>query len=153
MKKSIIKSALVLMMVLLTVPILNAQPNVKNGPGSGKNNVKSSLNLSAEQQEQMKTLRLAHYKEMKPLKFSMAELKAQYRTLMAAETVDMKLLSNNIDQQTALMNKTQKLQAYQQIKVKEILTDEQEMMMAQKQFRGKKGRGPHSGFRHAPAQK
>ena len=65
----------------------------------------------------------------------------------------MELLSKNIDEQTEVVNKTKKLSAYHQIKVKEILTDEQEMMMAQKQFRGKKGRGGHSEFRHHRSQR
>lgn len=153
MKKTLFKSAALFALAILMIAGVNAQPPKGNGPGMGKSNVKFSLNLSEEQQEQMKALRIEHYKELKPLKYQMAELKAGYRTLMAEETVDMKLLGNNIDQQTALMNKTQKLQAYHQIKVKEILTDEQEMMIARKQIAGKHqsaGRSGGPGNRKGP---
>jgi hypothetical protein len=62
----------------------------------------------------------------------MAELKAQQKTLMSEESVDMKLVNKNIDDQTALMNKIQKLMAEHRLAVKEIFTDEQEMMISKR---------------------
>jgi Spy/CpxP family protein refolding chaperone len=132
---------------------LNAQPRRGQGPGQGLNqgfgraNFQSALNLSEEQQDQMKTLRIEHQKAMRPLKNKIIELKAQNRTLMSESEVDIKGVNKNIDEQTALSNKIQKLQAEHKLAVREILTDEQEMMIASRSGkRGMPGYGRHSGY-------
>ncbi len=97
--------------------------------------------LTPEQQEAMKALRLEHFKAMKPLKNKMAELKARERTLMSEEKVDMKALNSVIDEQTNLLNKIKKLQVEQRLKMKENLTDEQIMILEQRRshFRSRGG--------------
>jgi Spy/CpxP family protein refolding chaperone len=96
-----------------------------------------ALDLTEEQQEQMKALRLEHYKEMKPLKNQMAELKAREKTLMSEENVDMKAINSVIDGETELLNKIKKLQAGHRLAVRDILTEEQLMKLEQgMNFRG-----------------
>lgn len=111
------------------------------GPGrrAGQFSQQRALDLTPEQQEQIKALRMEHYKTMKPLKNKMAELKARERTLLSEEKVDMKAMNSNIDEQTSLINKIKKLQVEQKLKMKENLTDEQIMLLER--------RNPHFGRR------
>ncbi len=86
-------------------------------------------NLTDEQKEQLNSLRVEHYKEMKPMKAEMAELKAREHTLMSQEVVDVKSVNKLIDEQTSLMNKIQKKNLNHRLAVREILSDEQLMML------------------------
>jgi len=101
----------------------------KFGNGHARMNQALALDLTEEQTEAMKALRLEHYKTMKPLRNKMVELKARERTLLSEEVVDLKLVNKGIDEQTDLMNKMKKLQAEQKVNAKEILTDEQIMKL------------------------
>ena len=120
------------------------------GPGYGQYD-QTFLNLSDEQKEELKTLRLKHYKEIKPLRAEMGELQARQRTLMSQEEVDVKSVNKLIDEKTSLTNEMQKKKVNHQLAFREILTDEQQMMLDQKRMLGgkrKAGRGykmNHSG--------
>ena len=113
------------------------------GPGYGQQD-QTFLNLSDEQKEELKTLRVKHYKEIKPLRAEMGELQARQRTLMSQEEVDVKSVDKLIDEKTSLMNDMQKKKVNHQLAFREILTDEQQMMLDQKRMLGgkrKAGRG------------
>lgn len=150
MKTTILRSAGVLLLGILIVTSVNAQPprdgrgpGNRYGDGSGKF---AALNLTEEQQEEITALRTAHYKVINPLKNKMLELKARERTLMSEETVDIKAVNKTIDEQTNLLNEMKKEQATHQIKVKNLLSDEQVMQLQQ----GRKfarGKGYHQGQR------
>ncbi|RPI44517.1 MAG: periplasmic heavy metal sensor [Bacteroidetes bacterium] len=108
-----------------------------------------ALDLDEEQQEQLKNLRLEHYKEMKPLRNQMTELKAREKTLMSEENVDVKALNSVIDSETELLNRIMKIRAEHQISVRDILTDEQVMKLDQRMnFRGHH----RGGCRNCPAR-
>jgi len=155
MKTKLIKTAGLFLMASLMVTSLNAQFSRQGGRGSGayghgnaQMSAQFSLDLTAEQQEAMKTLRADNYKTMKPLKNSMQELKARERTLMSEESVDMKSVNRVIDEQTDLMNKMRKIQVTHKVGVKEILTDEQEMRLEQRTRYGRnKGQGANRGYK------
>ena len=103
------------------------------------------LDLSPEQQEQMKAIKLEHYKVMKPLRLKMAELRAREQSLLSAEPADMKVINQVIDEQTKLMNQISKNQVELKLAVREILTDEQQMKLDQHRgFAANRGawRGP-----------
>ena len=112
----------------------------------------SHLDLTDAQQEQLQALRLEHYKEVKPLRSKMAELKARERTLMLEDKVDMKALNSVIDEQSELSNNIRKLRAAHRVDVRALLTDEQKMILDQRNsFRhqrrgGNYGRGPGHGW-------
>lgn len=113
------------------------------GPGYGQHD-QAFLNLSDEQKEELKTLRVKHYKEIKPLRAEMGELQARQRTLMSQEEVDVQSVNKLIDEKTSLMNDMQKKKVNHQLAFREILTDEQQMMLDQKRMHGgkrKAGRG------------
>lgn len=101
------------------------------GQGDGAY-MKQMLNLTEQQQEQIKTLKLEHYKAMKPFKAEMGELKAKKKNLMSQDVVDVKAVNKVIDQQTDLMSKMQKNQVKHTLAFREILTDEQQMLLDQK---------------------
>lgn len=103
-----------------------------NGPGTRDGSGLNRLDLTEEQQKEIQTMKLANYKEMKPLRAEMNEIKAREKTLMAQEEINKKALNKLIDEQTDLMNKIQKKQLSHKLAFKEILTDEQEMKMEQK---------------------
>ncbi len=114
------------------------------------------LELTEAQQEQWEALRLTHYKEMKPLRNQMVELKARERTLISEENADIKALNKVIDDQSALMNKIQKLRIEHRLAVRANLTDEQLMKLDQRRNTGRMGQGnrmgPGQGNRMGPGQ-
>ena len=113
------------------------------GPGYGQHD-QNFLNLSDEQKEELKTLRVKLYKEMKPIRAEMGELGARQNTLMSQEEVDVKSVNKLIDEKTSLTNEMQKKKVNHQLAFRKILTDEQQMMLDQKRIRtGKRkaGRG------------
>lgn len=104
----------------------------------------SHLDLTDAQQEQLQALRLEHYKEVKPLRSKMAELKARERTLMLEDKVDMKALNSVIDEQSELSNNIRKLRAAHRVDVGALLTDEQKMILDQRNSFRHQRRGPGS---------
>lgn len=127
MKNNRLKITVILVLVTIVLSAAYAQ----SGEFRGERHF-YPLNLTEDQQEQMKALRIEHYKTMKPLNSKMAELKARERTLLSEENVDMKAVYNLIDDQTELMNKIRKLQVEHKLAVREILTDEQLMKLDQR---------------------
>ena len=147
MKNQWIRTSLVMALAIMMVAGINAQNSDGKGRGkSGKTNrpgygqsdkasgpnLTYRLNLTEEQEAQLKTLKLEHYKTMKPFRAEMGELKARKRTLMSQDVVDEKAVNNLIDQQTSLTNKLQKKQLTHTLAFKEILSDEQLMKLDQK---------------------
>ncbi len=108
---------------------VNAQRGYGHRGSKSENRGASGLNLSEEQQSQVKDHKLAHMKELQPLKDQLMENKAHQRTLMNAENPDEKAIYKNIDQATKLQNELAKLSVDFQIKFKNLLNDEQKVML------------------------
>jgi Spy/CpxP family protein refolding chaperone len=154
MKSRKIKSAAALLFGLLLVTAVQAQPR-QGGRGSGPGGDGDSfghrlawLDLSETQEEEITSLRTQHYKEITPMRNKMAELKARERTLLSEESVDMKAVEKNIDEQTDLMNSMKKMRTKHQLAIKDVLSDEQVMKLQQRRqfargegFHGKGNRG------------
>ncbi|MCK5077693.1 MAG: periplasmic heavy metal sensor, partial [Calditrichia bacterium] len=102
------------------------------------------LELSTEQQKQMKTLRLKMEKAMLPLKADMMKAKGELRLLKAEDKPVLKSINNKIDEVTNLKAKIMKLKAKHHLEVRSILTEEQRLKWEQHQFH-KKGRKGHKG--------
>jgi len=150
MKTRIINTAGVFLLAMLMATAMNAQPNRHGSRGMtyGEREGRSAhLDLTEAQSEEITKLRTDHYTTMKPLRASMAEIRAKERTLLSQETVDLKAVDEVIDQQTGLMNKMKKLQTKHQVAVKNVLSDEQVMKLDQRKrhsarmSQGRKGRG------------
>jgi Spy/CpxP family protein refolding chaperone len=84
-------------------------------------------NMTEEQKAKMKDLHIAFYKEAKPLRNQLGELKAKQKTLSTADNPDMKAINANIDEITKVMNQLMKSRAAFRQKVRALLTDEQRM--------------------------
>jgi len=124
MKNQRRRTAGTLLLALLMMTGLNAQ-----SPRHERMGHRFSLDLSEEQKDELNSIKMDHYKKMKPLKNIMAELKAREHTLISEEEVDLKTVNTVIDEQTELINKMKKLQAEHKVKIKSILTDEQVMKL------------------------
>ena len=85
--------------------------------------------LTDEQAEQIKELRLAHYKEVQPLRDQMSELVIKHRNLMRAGNFDANAVNASIDEKTELMNKLMKKQTEFRAEFSNLLTDEQKMVL------------------------
>ncbi len=103
------------------------------------------LDLTDDQIDQMKQLNLDRTKESLPLRNEMAVLKAQYHALVTAEKPNQKSINANIDKQTDLMNKMMKLRAKYSLKMRDILTEEQ-WLLIQSHKGMKTGMSMHNGM-------
>lgn len=86
------------------------------------------LDLSEEQQAQMKTLRLTHMEQMLPLRNQKQELRAKLQTLRTAKNADMKAINNLIDEMADLQAKSMKSREANHQNMRNILTDEQRIL-------------------------
>jgi Spy/CpxP family protein refolding chaperone len=147
MKNQWNRTSLALALSIMMVAGINAQ----NSDGKGKGNYENAnrpgygLDLTEEQEVQLKTLKLEHYKTIKPFRAEMGELKARKSTLMSQDVVDEKAVNKLIDQQTSLTNKLQKKQLTHTLAFREILTDEQLMKLDQKRKHKKHSPGQGRG--------
>ena len=67
--------------------------------------------LTTEQSAKLKEMKMAHYKEVQPVKNQLQELRAKQHTLTTAEKADMKAINANIDEITKLENTLMKARA------------------------------------------
>ncbi|HEY9122791.1 MAG TPA: Spy/CpxP family protein refolding chaperone [Bacteroidales bacterium] len=124
-----------------------AQPNQENPPMKCEkaalcpfNNEMGIPGLTTEQSAKLKELKLAHYKEVQPVKNQLKELKAKQHTLTTAEKPDMKAINANIDEITKLENTLMKARAAHIQQIRALLTDEQRMIFDSRKHKpGKKG--------------
>jgi len=155
MKRMNFKRTTVIMLALLLVAgfSVNAQRGRvgQRGAGmygqgdmnAGRGGVCYGLNLSDEQQQQIDDLRVKHFKEVQPLRDEMFELKARQRTLMNAVKPDVKAINDKLDKISDIQNKLAKLRVDHRLKVRNILTDEQVVLMQSRSYgngRGQCGR-------------
>jgi Spy/CpxP family protein refolding chaperone len=99
-------------------------------------------NFTDEQKAKMKEIRMASYKEIKPLKNQLGELKAKEMTLTTADKPDMGAINSNIDEITKIENKIKKIKASGHQQIRALLTDEQKMWFdGHKGHKGGKGMG------------
>jgi Spy/CpxP family protein refolding chaperone len=99
------------------------------GQGMMLNDYCPLLDLTDDQAEKIKELRLAHYKEVQPLRAQMSELAVKSWNLMRADNSDTKAVNASIDEKTELMNKLMKKQTEFRAEFRNLLTDEQKMAL------------------------
>jgi len=119
------------------------------GPGPQMTDM---LELTADQQKQMKDLKLKLDKDILPLRTDLMKTRGELRILKAEDKPNLKAIYSKIDEITALKAKIMKLKAKHQLDVKNILTEEQRLKWEQHQlhkrgYGGKKGAG-RWGHRH-----
>ena len=135
---------LVLAGFLLVGLNLNAQRGYGQRGMPEKQNGHPGLDLSEEQQEKVKALKIAHMKEVQPLKDQLMENKAHQKTLMNADEPDVNSIYKNIDKATKLQNEIAKLGVDFQLNFKNLLTDEQKVI-----YESGRNRFAQAGFRQS----
>jgi Spy/CpxP family protein refolding chaperone len=136
-----------IMMILLAIAIpatgLFAQQGKANGirngegPGQGKY-CQNNLNLSEEQQEQLQNIRMEHLKVVQPNHDQLAILRAELKA--AISSGDKAAADKIIDQQSAISKELKKEFVDHQLAVREVLTDDQRVLMdSRKATPGKSG--------------
>lgn len=125
----------------------NQQKCVKSPEHRGER-MAELLDLTDQQKEQFKALRLDHQKAMLPMKNELNELNAKLKTLSTAENADMKAINSQIDKIGSLKTKMMKSKAAHKQEMRKILTEEQRIM-----FDSHKGRkGKACGYGHGRGQ-
>ncbi len=145
------KTSAIMLAILFAGALAYAQPPKGKGmPPKGTHYamMQNMLNITDEQKDQMKQLSLDKAKEFLPLRNEMAVLKAQYKALVQAEKPDQKAINANIDKQTSLMNKMMKLRTKYMLKMRDILTEEQWLMI-----QNHRGMRVHGGMKAGPGPK
>lgn len=84
--------------------------------------------LTEEQKEKMKELKLKVMEESLPLKNQLNENKAKYRTLSTASEVDMKAIDKLVEESGKLETELKKKAAVNHQEIRKILTDEQRII-------------------------
>jgi hypothetical protein len=122
---------LVLAILMGFTTVLMAQPGQKNDPKKGagvewRNRANSDQSM------------LAMQKEIKPLRNELGEALAHQKTLVSADTPDLKAIDKNLDKIGDLKTEMAKIRAKYQLEMRAQLTPEQQM-----KFDLKKGRMNH----------
>jgi Spy/CpxP family protein refolding chaperone len=146
--KRLVKVAMAITLMFMVINVANAQQGQRNsyrqGAGNGHGfSPAQGLNLTEDQQVQMKSLRLKLQQEMLPIRNKLGENKARFRTLSTAENADMKAINKLIDGNSQLTASLAKLRAANHQAVRKLLTEEQRIIFDSRDFRrgDKRGQG------------
>lgn len=137
--KRLVKVAMAITLMLMVINVANAQQGQRNGYRQGAGNghgfgLEQGLNLTEDQQVQMKSLRLKLRQEMLPIRNTLGENKARFRTLSTAENPDMKAINKLIDSNSQLTASMAKLRAANHQAVRKLLTEEQRIIFDSRAF-------------------
>ncbi|MCK4922521.1 MAG: Spy/CpxP family protein refolding chaperone [Bacteroidales bacterium] len=137
--------------LFLGFSVLSAQPNkmpIRQGSefsqrGMGIQNPNCRLDLTEEQQEQMKDLRLEHQNNVMTIKNEMGVLAAEQKVLMSGDDQNLNDINKKIDEMQVLRTDLLKMSVKHRLEVRDLLTDEQKVLFdskkvgSQKKFKGK----------------
>ena len=131
--KRLVKEVITVTLMFVVINVANAQQGQRNGYRHGTANeqgfgLERGLNLTEDQQAQMKSLHLKLQQEMLPIRNKLGENRARFRTLSTAENADMKAINKLIDTNSQLSASMVKLQAANQQAVRKLLTEEQRII-------------------------
>lgn len=131
MKKSNVKTVIMLVAMIMSSSILFAQAGTGNGAQNGQCNglgpFKNIPNLTADQESKIKEFKTAHMKTALPIKNEIAEKEAKLNTLSSSEKADMTQINSLIDEISQLKAKLMKDRENMVQNVRKILTEEQRL--------------------------
>jgi Spy/CpxP family protein refolding chaperone len=144
MKTKILTIAVLTFMVLG----LKAQPAINRGirPANpvqvrrGMEAAKKALNLTDEQKEALKKIRLCMWKELQPLRNAVVESAAHLKTLTSVDKPDMTAINQALDKIGAQKIEIAKTRVKYLLQMRSVLTDEQRMKMQEMKTRLKQMR-------------
>ena len=136
-----------LTLMFVVISMANAQQGSRNanrqGTGNGQRyGFEQSLNLTAEQQTAMKSMRLKLQQELLPIRNKFGENRARLRTLSTVENADMKAINKVIDSNSQLTANMAKLRAANRQAVRKLLTEEQRIMFDSRSFNDRSMKTP-----------
>ena len=161
MKAKILSLAL-LMVMCLTV---SAQPQMNRGMrnfrgpqnnmwmNQNRQDPAKALNLTDEQKEAFKKIRLAMHKEILPIQNEIGEAEAHQKTLLSAEKPDLAAINKNIEKIGALRVEIAKIAMKHRLEMRSLLTDDQRMKFdawnhGMRHPKGQRFGRPGMGMRH-----
>lgn len=125
-------TALPIVALLLVTGIAFAQqPGMGQGHGEkmcSRGHRSMIRDLTEEQTEQMKELRVEHWKAVQPLRNQIGEKRARLRTLSTSDKVDMAGINRVIEDIGKMRTQMMKERARHRQDVRELLTEEQRVM-------------------------
>lgn len=150
MNKTVKKLAIVLLAltpVMVVFAFAQRQgPDINDRPrhfNRGEMMMQVLPDLTDEQKEKIKELRLGLMKEALPIRNQIAENWAKLKTISTADPVDMKAIDKLIDENSILQASLKKEKAANHQEVRKLLTDEQRIV-----FDSRAGRGDRFGRRN-----
>ena len=137
--KRLVKVTMAITLMLMVINVANAQQGQRNGYRQGSGNgqgfgLEQGLNLTEDQQTQIKSMRLKMQQEMLPVRNKIGENRAKLRTLSTVENADMKAINKVIDSNSQLTATLTKLRAANHQAVRSLLTEEQRIMFDSRDF-------------------
>lgn len=149
MKKFNLKTLVLSTLVLCSVSLMAQGYGRGNCDGNGPRSkgfqqgmqrgerMEEFLELSDDQKTKIETLRVAHQKEMLPLKNELGEKQAKMQTLASAENADMKSINALIDEMSVIKTKMAKMRAAHKQDVRKLLSPEQRVKFDSKSRQGR----------------
>jgi len=107
----------------------------------------AKLELTDVQQTKMENLKVAHHKEVQPLKNKLREKRASLQSLTTSSSIDHKQVNNTIEAIGALETKLLKAKTNHKIAMRSLLSDKQKMMFDHMKEKNGKRHGEHKGLR------
>jgi len=160
MKKNILSRSLLIIMMIAAMSMSTTVFAQGRGNGQGMKKgkqteqmMKQIPDLSDEQMDKIKNLRIEMMKQITPLQAELQELKAHLRTLSVAEEADMKAINKTIDKISALQGKIMKIHAKFRQDVRSVLNDKQRVVFDSKAGHMMKGHKGHHGSKKAKCPK
>jgi len=143
MKKAKFRNIILLTATLLTAVFnygFTQDENDDFQAGKGYHKMHDMLNLTEDQENKIKDLKISYMKDRLALKNQLDELKAKQKSLTTADNADMKAIYANIDEMTTVKNKLMKAKAKHIQEVRSILTEEQRVIFDSHQSMKKHGK-------------
>ena len=144
MKKTLVALGLVAVMFLGVSYVYARGPGfgAGQGPGAGQGNCPGcggALNLTPEQQTQMKELRQKHFEEMAPVREKMFNLRQELRALWAKPGVTKEEIQDKTQQMNQLRDQVQDKMVEHRLEAQKLLTPEQISAMGASPGKGRRG--------------
>ena len=129
-----------LLLLALAIPTFAQKGPAKDGSGLGRGDKLQALELTAEQEDQMKDLRYAKEKILIQLRADLKTSQLELKKLKQADEPNKKKIYAQIDKVGKQRTAIEKARVDHQLKIRKVLTDEQ-FKMFQKKMQAKAGRG------------
>lgn len=149
MKKTVITSALLLSLALMSTTVFAQKQNGSNGKnqerGQKKDRVEmmiDALDLNASQSDQVKDLQMQKISKIKPIKNELREKEARLITITTVSQPDKKAVANLVSEISNLKGQIFMIKSMDQLEVRSLLNEEQKMKFDQMAARKGRKHGP-----------